>query len=77
MMSEEPCDECLRKEVIRCFENALKELPEDIGGFGDSLNPYVQGIADAIRFALERNVEEIEKLSKELKEHGMKLGGVL
>jgi len=76
-MTKEQCDECLRKEVIMCFENALKELPEDINGFGDKLNPYVQGVADAMRLSLEKNIEEIRKLSKELKEHGMTLGGIL
>jgi hypothetical protein len=76
-MNEQPCDECLRREVIRCFENALTEIPEDINGFGDRLNPYVQGVADAARFSLERTIEEIKKLNKELKEYGMPIGGVL
>lgn len=73
---EEPCDECLRREVIRCFENALMELPEDVGGFGKS-DSYIQGITDAMRFSLEKNIEEIKTLNKELKEHGMPTGGVL
>ena len=69
-----PCDECLRREVIECFEKALNALPEDVGGFGKELNPYVQGLSDAIRFSLEKNIEELQKLSGELKEHGMRLG---
>lgn len=73
-MSEEPCDECLRREVLECFEKALNALPEDVGGFGKDLNPYVQGLSDAIRFSLEKNIEELRKLSGELKEHGMRLG---
>lgn len=73
-MNGKPCDECLRREVIECFEQALKALPEDVGGFGKELNPYVQGISDAIGFSLEKNIEELQKLSGELKEHGMRLG---
>ena len=71
---ERPCDECLRHEAIECFEEALKALPEDVGGFGKDLNPYVQGVSDAIRFSLGRNIEELKKLSGELKEFGMRLG---
>lgn len=71
---ERPCDECLRREVIECFEQALDSLPNDIGGFGKDLNPYVQGVSDAIRFSLGRNIEELKKLSGELKEFGMRLG---
>lgn len=73
-MNDKPCDECLRREVIGCFEQALNALPEDIGGFGKDLNPYVQGLSDAIRFSLEKNLDELRKLSGELKEHGMRLG---
>ncbi len=73
-MNGKPCDECLRREVIECFEKALNALPEDVGGFGKELNPYVQGLSDAIRFSLEKNIEELQKLSGELKEHGMRLG---
>ena len=73
-MSEKPCDECLRREVLECFEKALNALPEDVDGFGKALNPYVQGLSDAIRFSLMKNIEELQKLSGELKEDGMRLG---
>jgi len=52
------------------------ELPEDVGGFG-KFDSYIQGITDAMRFSLEKNIEEIKTLNKELKEHGMPTGGVL
>ncbi|MCK9599404.1 MAG: hypothetical protein M0R06_10210 [Sphaerochaeta sp.] len=71
---ERPCDECLRREVIECFEQSLKALPEDVGGFGEYRNLYVMGLSDAIRFSLEKNIEELQKLSGELKENGMGLG---
>lgn len=74
-MNKGPCDECLRREALERLKQALNALPEDVGGFGKELNSYVQGIFDAIRFSLEKNIEELQKLSDELKEHGMRLEG--
>jgi hypothetical protein len=68
-MNKEPCNECLRREVIECLEKAEQELPEEFGGFGKH-EGYVMGVVDGTRFALQKCRDEIEKLHEEIMNSG-------
>ena len=69
-MKGEPCNECTRKEVLRCLIEAEEHLPDGVSGFGDR-DDYVMGVVDGARAAIRGVRAEIEKLHDELMKFGM------
>lgn len=64
------CNECDRKGVLKCMEEAEEHLPDDVSGFG-AHDDYVMGLVDGARAAIQGVRSEIEKLHNEALEFGL------
>lgn len=67
---KDDCNECGRKGVLKCMEEAEEYLPEDVSGFG-AHDDYVRGLVDGARAAIQGVRSEIEKLHNEALEFGI------
>ena len=70
MKAIEVCEQCERKNTIKCMDKAEEELPEQAVGFGHH-DSYVDGMVQGIRLAIQHVRDEMKQMSREIHEFGL------